>query len=87
MAKGIWAIEIDNQRHTIEVEAGTTSGGQLKVDDKVKEAWGSTLTAVMPSQIKFEIANKPAIIRRKGFFNQTAVLFVDGKEIKPIKKL
>jgi hypothetical protein len=46
------------------------------------KTWGSSFTEAVPKMLEFEIAGKPAVIRRRGVLNQVPVLYYDGKEIK-----
>ena len=83
MAKKTWKIDIGEQHHVVEVTMGSFSGGgNLTLDGKIMNTWGSLNG--LPSKLNFDIEGKKAEIKRKGFLSPSPVLYLEGKEIKPL---
>ena len=81
MTNKTWQIEVEGQKHAIEVQTGSfAGGGSVMVDGKVANKWGASITGL--PQIKFEVQGKKAEIKSKGFMGNTPMLYLDGKEIK-----
>jgi len=81
MAKKTWVLNIENERHTVEVEWSRWSGsGKILVDGKISDIWRKGLMQ-LPSEKHLEVAGKSAVIRRKGRIFEVPELYVDGELI------
>ena len=81
MAKKSWVFDIENERHMVEVEwSRWLGGGKILVDGKIVDIWAKGLMQ-LPSEKHLEVANKPAVIRRKGRIFEVPELYVDGELI------
>jgi hypothetical protein len=81
IAKKTWVFNIENQRHMVEVEWSRWSGGgKILVDSKIMDSWGKGLMQLL-SEKHLEVADKPAVIRRKGRIFEVPELYVDGELI------
>ena len=88
-----WTLEIEAKKHQVGLDfpvdfmASDTGivkqakDGKLVVDGIMVDTWKTESS--LPKQINFEIAGKPAILRKKGLFSSGLDLFVEAKLIKP----
>ena len=82
-----WEVEIDEQKLVVEARYGkifVSGAGELLVDGKQVKAWGASPWG-LPKVVPFEIAGKPALLRRRSLLDQKFDLVVDGKLIKRLK--
>ena len=75
-----WKPIIDDKVHTVELRLDQwTSRGEVLVDGKIADAWGTTWRG--GGTRKFEVAGKPAIIKN-GLLGW-GDLIIDGQKVKP----
>lgn len=78
-----WIVEIEDKKYLVEAKYGklvTSGSGEVLVDGKVMDAWGSSFCG-LPKERAFEIAGKKAILRRRGVANQNLELFVSEARV------
>jgi hypothetical protein len=81
MAKKTWAFDIENRRHMVEVEwSQWVGGGKILFDGKIIDIWGKGLMQ-LPAEKHFGVADKPAVLCRKGRIFEVPELYVDGELI------
>jgi hypothetical protein len=89
-----WTLDIEAKKHVIELEYPVAlkifsdtgvmqngKDGKLVVDGTVVTTFASD-SVFPPKQIGFEIAGKPAALRKKGLFSTGLDLFFDNNWIK-----
>jgi hypothetical protein len=88
-----WTVDIENRKHLIEIDypvelklsdsgiLAQAKDGKLIVDGIEVETWKSD-SNFPPKQINFQVAGKPATLRRKGFFSFSLELLIEGNLIK-----
>jgi hypothetical protein len=80
MADKKWRVDVAGQAHEIELQTGSfMGGGKLIMDGKEVKKWGTSISGLPP--IKFEVQDKKAEVKGKGFMANTPVLYLDGKEV------
>jgi hypothetical protein len=79
-----WSVEIEGQKHLIEVDYGRNESrtGKLMVDGAEVQMWKNSQWLDVPREIAFEVGGKPAVLREKGLFTARINLFFEGKLIK-----
>lgn len=79
-----WIVEIQDKKYIVEAKYGklgiTSGSGEVLVDGKVIDAWGSSFLG-LPKERTFEIAGKKATLRRRGVANQNLELFVSEARV------
>ena len=76
-----WVVGVKGKEFIVEARYGkvfTSGAGEVLVDGKIAKAWGSSILG-LPKELSFEIEGKPALLRRRGIFNQNFDLVVNGK--------
>ena len=82
-----WVTEINDQKFTVEARYGkifVSGAGELLVNGKQVKAWGASPWG-LPKVVPFELAGKPALLRRHSLLDQKFDLVVDGVLIKRSK--
>jgi hypothetical protein len=82
-----WVVEINDKQFAVEARYGKifiSGAGQLLIDGKQVKAWGASPWG-LPKVVPFEIAGKPALLRRRTLIDQNFDLLVDGKLVKRSK--
>ena len=95
-----WTVEIEGKKHLVEIsypvamsvsESAVTTppqDGKLVVDGNEVDTFKPVSVGglvELPKEISFQIGGKPAVLRKKGFFNAKMELFVEGQLIKAAK--
>ena len=81
-----WTVEIEGKKYMVEAKYGkliTSGSGEVLVDGKVVDAWGSSFWG-LPKERTFELGGKKAVLRRRGIANQNLELFVSGERVTRI---
>ncbi len=79
-----WIINSEGKQRVVEAKYGkfiTSGSGEVIVDGKVVNAWGSSVWGSLPKEVLFEIEGRPALLRRRGIVNQNFDLLFDGEFI------
>ena len=90
MAKKLWQVVVDGKEHVIEFRMQTVLGfgtrrGEVVVDGDLVKVSGTPFSSVVPREVRFRIAGKPALLRRRGLIEGYPELFFGGKLIEPIE--
>ena len=81
-----WIVDTKDKPVVVEARYGKifiSGAGEVFVDGKLAKSWGGSPWG-LPKEVPFEIAGKPALLRRKGIMDQNFNLFVDGKLIEQV---
>ena len=88
-----WTVDIETRKHLIEIDypvalklsdsgiLAQAKDGKLVIDGIEVETWKSD-SDFPPKQINFQVAGRPATLRKKGFFSSSLELFIEKKLIK-----
>lgn len=80
-----WHVIADGTEHLVVATYNplfNMGSGTVTVDGRVVDAWGMRLTG-LPADRRFEVAGKPAILRKAGMIFENYDLIVDGTVVKP----
>ena len=87
-----WTVEVEGKKHLIELDYPAEyhvddtgrkqdqKDGKLVVDGVAVETWATDKD--VPKEVSFDLAGKPAALRKKGFFATKHELFLEGQQIK-----
>lgn len=87
-----WTVPVDGKQYVIEVDYGVCvedaeegnkvlfkRDGRLVIDGKDIKTWEA---GDLPKEVPFDLAGKPAALKKKGLFNKQLELFFNGQQIK-----
>ena len=90
MAEKVWRVVVEEKEHVVEFRMQTVLGfgtrrGEVVVDGEIVKVCGTPFSSIVPREVRFRMAGKPAVLRRRGLIEGYPELFFGGKLIEPIE--